>query len=81
MKKVTLIVPDAASDAEIHSVLMDALFEFVSHRGGTNAETYVNKRYPDTADYAWLDRKAKIEEVQRRTDIAMALRRNITVEK
>lgn len=49
----------------------DALGEFVSRR--KNAEAYVNKRYPDTPDYAWLNRTKKIGEVCARVQVAESL--------
>lgn len=52
----------------VQYLIMDALGEFVSHR--SPATEYVNKRYPDTPDYAWLNREDKVAEVIRRCRIA-----------
>lgn len=66
----------------VRSVIRDAAAEFAAGRHSfyTNVETerdrarsYVAERYPDTQDYKWLDREAKINEVVERTRIARAL--------
>lgn len=57
----------------IRHILMDALYEFVSHRGPT-AEEYVNKRYPGNSVYATPEeRAAKIKEVNNRIILAEKL--------
>lgn len=72
--KVTIEFNDELniSEKELRHLMADAFYEFVSHRR-LSAEEYVNKRYPDTEDYSWLDRKAKIAQVNRRILIATAL--------
>jgi len=52
--------------------LLDAFYEFVSHRGPT-AEAYVNKRYPEDEGYDWLNREEKVREVRWRIWIANEL--------
>ncbi len=59
----------------IRAVLMDALAEYVSHRGEGDAQAYVAKRY------AWLQDPAKMEakalQVDANLRAANALRNNI----
>jgi len=61
-------VPGTKGLRMVHSILCVALGEFRSAR--TPARLYVDKRYPDTDDYSWLDRGKKIIEVKLRTRIA-----------
>lgn len=70
--KVTIEFEGEASERQVRYLIMDALSEFVSHRGPT-AETYVNNRYPNTADYSWLNRADKIREVNERIILAQRL--------
>ncbi len=77
-RTITLTVADdslgqCCTEKQIRHILMDALAEFVSHRRTPTAEAYVNKRYPDTPNYAWLNRSAKIGEVIARCEIAECL--------
>lgn len=76
--KITIECGNAmgSSDKEVRHILMDALYEFVSHRGPT-AEAYVNKRYPIGKDYAWLDRQEKIKQVNRRIHTAVEMHASI----
>jgi len=60
------------TEHEIKFLIMDALYEFQMSR--TPAEAYVNKRYPDNEDYAWLNRTKKVKEVERRCKIAEQIR-------
>ena len=72
---LTFNIPNGLPDTtikEIRHIIMDSLYEFVSHRGPT-AEDYVNKRYPDNPSYSWLDRKEKIAQVNHRILIASTL--------
>jgi hypothetical protein len=73
MKQIIFTLPDDVSLDTARYILMDALAEFQTARG-PNAEAYVNKRYPDTPEYAWLDRADKITQVERRRQIAEILR-------
>jgi hypothetical protein len=58
------------TDHQIRYILMDALAEFVSHRGPTPA-AYVERRYADNPD---LNTIAKVAEVRNRCRIAEVLR-------
>lgn len=58
-----------ASEHIIRYILMDALAEFQSNRGPTSRD-YVDERYPDVPDYAWLDRKKKVQQVDQRKMLA-----------
>lgn len=55
----------------VNYLLADALYEFISHRGGGHAEEYVSKRY----DYMSAEKQAeKVKEVNVRKAVAEALR-------
>jgi hypothetical protein len=81
--KLTITIDDerlllGLKEHDVHTVLMDALYEFVSHRG-PNAEAYVTKRYADVAAYASEERRAaKIEQVRRRCAVAEMLLDSVT---
>jgi len=72
----TIDTETAPTPWSLTGILLDALAEFVNHRGPT-PETYVNTRYPDTPDYAWLNRPKKIAQVKARCDVAQALHQGI----
>ncbi len=79
--RITIDIPelDTSSEKEVRYILMDSLYEFVSHRGPTTEE-YVNRRYPNTPEYAWLNRAEKIKQVNRRIILAQQIHAgNITV--
>jgi hypothetical protein len=83
--QITITLPvDAAEELEgldnrqLHGLLMDALAEFVAHRGPT-PEEYVNRRYPNTPNYAWLDREKKARSVRWRNHVAEQIRRMVDV--
>lgn len=78
--KVTIKIenPENLSEKQIRHLIMDALAEFQSARL-YNAQEYVNRRYPNTPDYAWLDREAKIEITKKRLITAELLRNNVEV--
>jgi len=66
--EVSFDVPEDATNQEITMILADAIGEFRSHR--LPAKEYVDRRYPDTPGYAWLDRAKKVESTERRCHIA-----------
>ena len=53
-------------------LLMDALYEFQSHRG-PSPQAYVEKRYPGDSVYSGEARQKKIEEVGQRIHLANVL--------
>lgn len=57
------------NECEIRNTIMDALAEFRANRG----DNYVERRYPRTEGYAWLNREEKQREVERRCRIASQL--------
>lgn len=71
MNKLTINLPEGLefTERQFQVLFADALAEFISHRGPTS-EDYVNERYPNTPDYAWLDRSKKIGEVNQRKLVA-----------
>jgi hypothetical protein len=66
------------SAREVTHLLMDALAEFQSSRGPTSRE-YVDRRYPNTKAYAWLDREEKIKQVDKRKWAAEEMRNSIEI--
>ena len=73
--KIIIVTDDAeikANQRVIQNILMDSLYEFQSNRGPTSAE-YVEKRYPDSSGYLWLDREKKVAEVNKRKRLADTL--------
>lgn len=64
------------NETEIRYILMDALGEFVSHRGPT-ARQYVAKRYNDNSfSEEWKERK--IVEVDHRRSVSEALKNSVS---
>lgn len=75
MTRIVIITDDpeiVAREYSIRTTLLDALYEFRANRG-PNAEEYVNKRYPKTPEYSWLNRKEKIQQVNTRNRLATIL--------
>lgn len=66
---VTFRTDSNLSQHQVKMMLLDALSEFRSNRG-PSAREYVNRRYPNTPGYAWLDREKKITEVMKRQQLA-----------
>lgn len=72
--KITLTIEEGLSDkecAKLKNLMCDAFGEFATRR--YPAEQYVDDRYPPTADYNWLNRSEKIEEVRMRIDLSKKL--------
>lgn len=65
---VSFDVPEDATNREVTMILADAIGEFRGHR--TPAKDYVDRRYPDTPAYAWLNRDEKVESTIRRCYLA-----------
>ncbi len=73
--KIILTVDEELSTQDcddLRYLFADALGEFASHR--YPPEQYIEERYPSTNEgYNWLDRKQKLEQVQRRVVLARKL--------
>lgn len=67
--KIKLEIPDEFDTHEIKTTMLDAFYEFVSHRG-PNSRAYVEKRYPTFSEGM---RTKKAMQVDRRIIIANAL--------
>jgi hypothetical protein len=76
MARIVIEVPDSAvagkCNRDLQYLFADALGEFSTLRG-PSAEAYVARRYPDTSDYAWLNREKKIAQVRERVRLAEIL--------
>ena len=68
---ITLTVDDdrlveaLPDEQQVSLLLRDALAEFVFHRG-PSPSAYVERRYPASEGYDWLDRDKKVQEVRLR---------------
>lgn len=75
MTRIVIITDDpeiASRGYSIQTTIMDAFYEFRANRGPTASE-YVNKRYPETPEYSWLNREEKIKQVNTRNRLATIL--------
>lgn len=75
---VTFDLPEyvETSEHEVKLILMDALYEFVSHRGPT-AEAYVEKRYANMWDEF---RKDKVKQVNKRINVCGEMHNHMKVD-
>lgn len=72
---VSFDVPSDATEREVTMILADAIGEFFGHR--YPAKEYVDRRYPDTEAYSWLNREAKVESTNRRLEICQTMRETV----
>lgn len=79
MSKLVMDLPELTEEqrCELRFLLADALDDFVHARAGGNARAYVDKRYPlPTCSTSYPEgprREAKVDQVQRRIDLAKKL--------